>query len=302
MERKEALDPCLSPILPKSVMYKNTGGWKTFQIPVETLAWEALFYITMSEIHSKLEQHTIYVEASDSCCSLSKRQVPFTSRLCYRLDIEWGTLSQCDWVESGSAKTLLLVLLLSCFIQVSHKCIFKQIFFSFVIKKLICWHVTKANLAIKVGISKATYITEVGCFRPPSASKDAFQSISDILHEIKDSEFILLGDLYWDWLSGTSDCLKEPCDVLNLVQIINEPTRLNPKAQNKSTALDFIRTNAAHKYASAGVFACVRKTKAPKVKPVSFLKVINMYQSRSSGSVAGTILGSPSFRANLFKK
>lgn len=109
-------------------------------------------------------------------------------------------------------------------------------------------------MAIKVGISKDTYITVVGCYRPPSATKNDFQSISDILHEINDSECILTGDLNWDSLSGTSDCLKELCDALNLVQFINEPTRLNPKAQNKSTALDLIITNTAHKYASTGIF------------------------------------------------
>lgn len=120
-------------------------------------------------------------------------------------------------------------------------------------KSYVTLSVTKAKqfevLAIKVGISKDTYITVVGCYRPPSATKDAFQSISDILHELNVSEFILMGGLNWDWLSGSSDCLKELCDALNLVQLINEPTRLNPKAQNKSTALDLIITNTAHRYA-----------------------------------------------------
>lgn len=47
-------------------------------------------------------------------------------------------------------------------------------------KSSVTLSVTKAKqfevLAIKVGISNDTYITVVGCYRPPSASKDAFQS------------------------------------------------------------------------------------------------------------------------------
>lgn len=80
-------------------------------------------------------------------------------------------------------------------------------------------------LAVKVGVSRDSYITVVGCYRPPSASKDAFKSISDILHDLNNSEFILMGDLNWDWFSWTSDCFKELCDSLNLVQLINAPTR-----------------------------------------------------------------------------
>lgn len=39
-----------------------------------------------------------------------------------------------------------------------------------------------------------------------------------------------MGDLNWDWLSGTTD--KELCDTLKL---INAPTRPIPKVQHKST-------------------------------------------------------------------
>lgn len=137
-------------------------------------------------------------------------------------------------------------------------------------------------LTVKVNISKDADITVVGCYRPPSASKDAFQSISEILHKINDSEFILMGDMNWDWLSGNSDCFKDLCNDLNLVQLINEPTRINPKAEIKSTLLDLIVTNSVHKYTSTAVFcndvsdhcavACVRNTKIPKVKPRMILK------------------------------
>jgi len=86
-----------------------------------------------------------------------------------------------------------------------------------------------------------------------------------------------MSDLNWDWLSGTSDCFKELCDFLNLAQLINAPKRPNPKVQHKSTLLDLIITNTAHKFNSTGIFcndvsdhcviACVRNTKIPKLKP-----------------------------------
>ncbi len=63
-------------------------------------------------------------------------------------------------------------------------------------------------LAIKVGVWKVSNITVVGCYRPPSATRDAPKAFSDILHELNDSEFILMSDLNWDWLSGTSDCFR----------------------------------------------------------------------------------------------
>ncbi len=65
-------------------------------------------------------------------------------------------------------------------------------------------------LAIKVGVLKVSNITLVGCYRPLSATRDAPKAFSDILHELNDSsEFILMSDLNWDWLSGTSDCFRE---------------------------------------------------------------------------------------------
>ena len=80
-------------------------------------------------------------------------------------------------------------------------------------------------LAIKVGASKDSNITVVGCHRPSPASKDAFKSISDLLHELNKSGFIPMGDLNLDWLSWTSDCFKELHDCLNLVHLINAPAR-----------------------------------------------------------------------------
>jgi len=50
-------------------------------------------------------------------------------------------------------------------------------------------------LTVKVNISKDAAITVVGCYRSPSASKDAFQTLCKILHRPNnnDSEFIFYG-------------------------------------------------------------------------------------------------------------
>lgn len=101
-----------------------------------------------------------------------------------------------------------------------------------------------------------------------------------------------MGDLNWVWLSGTSDCFKELCDSLGLTQLVNAPTRLNPKVQHKSTLLDLIITNVAHKFTSTGIFcndisdhcviACVRDTKIPKVKPrFIFKRYFNIFEEQA---------------------
>ena len=121
---------------------------------------------------------------------------------------------------------------------------------------------------------KWTYITVVSCYRPPSASGDALNSLYDVLHKLHDSEFIILGDLDWDMLTSVLDSFKELCDSLNLALLINAPTRPNPRAPNKSKLLDII-LNTPHIYTSTGIFcndvsdhcACVWNTKMTKAKP-----------------------------------
>lgn len=131
-------------------------------------------------------------------------------------------------------------------------------------------------LAVDVSVSKDCRITIIGCYRPPSAVGGALTALSDILHGFCKSEFVLLGDLNWDFLSPISDPFKEVCDSLNVSQLLNAPTRPNHRDQTKSTLLDVILTNAPHKYTATGIFcndisdhcviACVRNTKLPKVK------------------------------------
>lgn len=130
---------------------------------------------------------------------------------------------------------------------------------------------------IKLHLPNGADLTVVGCYRPPSASHEAVGLLSDFLHKFSDKEYVLLGDLNWDWLSTTSNSLKDICDTLNLSQLINSPTRLNSKNMDKSTLLDVILTNSPHKYSAVGIFsndvsdhctvACVRNCKLPKTKP-----------------------------------
>jgi hypothetical protein len=50
---------------------------------------------------------------------------------------------------------------------------------------------------------------------------------------------------------NTPAILESKLDALNLTQIINEPTRYNPKSVNTGTLIDIILTNLPSKYTSA---------------------------------------------------
>lgn len=129
--------------------------------------------------------------------------------------------------------------------------------------------------AINVSLPNGSTLTVVGCYRPPSAVAGATALLSDFLNKLT-NEYVVLGDLNWDWLSSTS-ALRGICDALHLTQLIQSPTRLNIKCMDKSTLLDVILTNAPHKYSATGVFcndvsdhcmvACVRNTKMIKTRP-----------------------------------
>ena len=97
-------------------------------------------------------------------------------------------------------------------------------------------------------------LTIIGCYRPPSAINDSVSSLTDLLSKFGSSELILLGDLNWDWLSDKSINFKEVCDSLNLSQLIDSPTRINPSKPDSNSLIDIILTNAVHKYVSVGVF------------------------------------------------
>ena len=76
---------------------------------------------------------------------------------------------------------------------------------------------------------------------------------------------------------NTPAILQSKLDALNLTQIINEPTRYNPKSVNTGTLIDIILTNSPSKYTSAVfnqvlsdhcLIACIRNGSAVKRPPL----------------------------------
>ena len=61
------------------------------------------------------------------------------------------------------------------------------------------------------------------------------------------SEMIILGDFNLDLFTNASEHLKELCSNLNILQLITDPTRPNPKNHNRSTLIDLILTNRSNK-------------------------------------------------------
>uniref|UniRef100_A0A3P9IXQ6 Reverse transcriptase domain-containing protein n=1 Tax=Oryzias latipes TaxID=8090 RepID=A0A3P9IXQ6_ORYLA len=137
-------------------------------------------------------------------------------------------------------------------------------------------------LALDLEISNSLHITLVGCYRAPSADGSALPSLMELLSSLKYNEVVIIGDLNWNWLQPVSDDFKSYCDCLNLFQLVNDPTRPNPKFPEKSSLIDLILTNSPSKYSTAAVFAndisdhCIiaisRNTKMPKTKPHIIIK------------------------------
>ena len=72
--------------------------------------------------------------------------------------------------------------------------------------------ITKPKLfelsAVKIHLPHGAHLTVVGCYRPPSDGQKAVTLLSDILLKISDKEFVLFGELNWDWLSTSSSTLS----------------------------------------------------------------------------------------------
>ena len=123
-------------------------------------------------------------------------------------------------------------------------------------------------------------LTVATCYRPPSAPSCALNTICELIAPHLSSELVLLGDLTWDMLN-TPTVLQSKLEVLNLTQIINEPTRYNPKSVNTGTLIDIILTNSPFKYTSAVfnqdlrdhcLIACIRNGSAIKRPPLITVK------------------------------
>ena len=153
------------------------------------------------------------------------------------------------------------------------------------------FHVTTLNtiatpkefelLALQIKISDVP-LTIVGCYRFPRAVAASVPNLTAILTDLISTEVVVIGDLNLNWLNEQSDSFKADCSDLGLVQLIDSPTRHNPKRPENDSLLDIILTNAPHKFTATGVFAdglsdhcvigCVRNTRLPKTQGLTIVR------------------------------
>ena len=95
---------------------------------------------------------------------------------------------------------------------------------------------------VKVQLRKLPTIIIGAMYRHPHALINAYDYIRDILQlvSLENKKLFLLGDLNDDQLICQSKLLKI-VNTMNLVQVINEPTRITPTSK---TLLDVVITNA----------------------------------------------------------
>ena len=131
-------------------------------------------------------------------------------------------------------------------------------------------------LTLKVDLGPNDSLYVVGFYRPPSAHNSSIDKLVDILSKYSNIEIIVMGDFNIDWLSNSSDYLKEISGNLNLSQLVTEPTRPNLKDSSRSTLIDLIFSNKSDKILDCSVFdlgisdhcptACVRSIHIKKTK------------------------------------
>jgi hypothetical protein len=135
-------------------------------------------------------------------------------------------------------------------------------------------------LLLKIHLSRNKSLTVAACYRPPSAPSCALDTICELIAPHLSSELELLGDLNWDMLN-TPAILQSKHDALDFTQMINEPTRYNPKSVNTDTLIVVILTNLPSKYTSAVfnqdlsdhcLIACIRNGSATKRPPIITVK------------------------------
>lgn len=75
-----------------------------------------------------------------------------------------------------------------------------------------------------------------------------YLTVLELLSQLPFKEIILVSDFNWDWLSPVFDDFKAQCLSFNLTQVIESPTRLNPRCIDKSSLIDLLITNMLQKY------------------------------------------------------
>lgn len=137
-------------------------------------------------------------------------------------------------------------------------------------------------LTLKVDLGPNDSFNVIGIYRPPSADASYIDKLADLLSQYSNAEMIVMGDFNLDWLSITSNYLKEVGGNLNLSQLVTEPTRPNLKNSSRSTLIDLIFSNKSDKILACGVFdlgisdhcptACVRSTRLKKTQSHIIIK------------------------------
>lgn len=72
-------------------------------------------------------------------------------------------------------------------------------------------------------------------YRPLSATSDALPSLMHSLASLNYKELILKGDFNLIWMHPVSEGFKAFCEIYNLFQLVESPTRPNLKFPKKKT-------------------------------------------------------------------
>ena len=134
------------------------------------------------------------------------------------------------------------------------------------------------QLWIKVQVQKCKSLILCTVYRPPNTSMACIEALTcnfaELLHLGYD--IIILGDLNCDLLNDTtpSRIISDFCDTLNLVQLVNEPTRITEFTQ---TLIDLVMTTNTNLIDSCSVLTSsisdhslievVMKLRKPRIKP-----------------------------------
>ena len=110
----------------------------------------------------------------------------------------------------------------------------------------VCVEISKPN-------SKPFIVITI--YRPPDSSTEYFDKVEEFIATIDslDREFYILGDLNCNWLQPADPVtkrLKTFCDLYQLLQLINEPTRIT---ETSSSLLDVVITSHPERIINSGV-------------------------------------------------
>lgn len=96
-------------------------------------------------------------------------------------------------------------------------------------------------VGVKITLSPQMSFTVFAVYRPPAATNDFFDYISDVLKQYAGSEVILMGDFNLNWLDKSRrKKLNDIIKMFQMTQMISKPTRITKSSQ---TLLDLIFTN-----------------------------------------------------------